>query len=151
MSTNPIQRIADLEAQVASLTVTNEKLQSNGNGHLDLEKLIEKLIKQAFDRFGQTFREDYTGKLAGMIQPFIESTVRRCKEVEEKQMVLEAGFKKHEAAVTKSASSIATAFIQLREGSEKDFQAHRAQMQEDIKQVNGYALWFLEELKKSGL
>jgi hypothetical protein len=93
-----MQRIADLEAQVASLTAANETLRSNGNGNGHAE--IEKLIKQGFDRFGQ----DYTGKLAGLIQPFIENTIRRCKETEEQQMTLEEQFKQHQAVVSQSAA-----------------------------------------------
>jgi hypothetical protein len=147
VSTNPIQRIADLEAQLATALAANETLRANGNGngHVD----VEKLIKQAFDRFGQTFREDYTGKLAGMIQPFIESTVRRCKETEEKQTALESLFKKHEAAVSKSASSTAAAFSQLRADAAADWQAYRAEMQQDITHVEEFARWFLGQMQVS--
>jgi ParB-like chromosome segregation protein Spo0J len=148
VSTNPMQRIADLEAQVASLTAANELLRANGNGngHVD----VEKLIKQAFDRFGQTFREDYTGKLAGMIQPFIESTVRRCKETEEKQTTIEEKFKKHEAVVSKSAGNMIAAFNALHEDAQNDWQAQRDLIQSDFTHVDKFAKWFRAELDKNG-
>jgi hypothetical protein len=148
VSTNPMQRIADLEAQVASLTAANETLRANGNGngHVD----VEKLIKQGFDRFGQTFREDYTGKLDGMIQPFIESTVRRCKETEEKQTALEVQFKKHQAAVSKSAAEVIAAFDAVRTQSAQDWQAQREVIQGDLTQVDKFAKWFKAELDKNG-
>jgi hypothetical protein len=143
VSTNPMQRIADLEAQVASLTSTNETLRANGNGngHVD----VEKLIKQGFDRFGQ----DYTGKLAGLIQPFIENTVRRCKETEEKQTALEEKFRSHAEAVGKSADALATSFRKLHKEAENDWNAHRAQMQQDFVRVDGFVSWVEAETAKS--
>jgi transcriptional regulator of heat shock response len=146
VSTNPMQRIADLEAQLATALAANETLRTNGNGHVD----VEKLIKQGFDRFGQTFREDYTGKLAGLIQPFIENTVRRCKETEEKQTALESLFKKHEAAVSKSASNMIAAFNALHEEAQNNWQAQRDLIQSDFIQVDKFAKWFRAELDKSG-
>ena len=142
MSTNPMQRIADLEAQVASLTAANEKLRTNGNGHAD----VEALIKQGFDRFGQ----DYTGKLAGLIQPFIENTVRRCKETEEKQTALEEKFKKHRAAVSKSADDLVATFNAVRAEAAKDWQAQRDLIIADFTQVDKFAKWFRGELDKNG-
>jgi len=144
VSTNPMQRIADLEAQVASLTAANETLRANGNGngHVD----VEKLIKQGFDRFGQ----DYTGKLAGLIQPFIENTVRRCKETEEKQTALEERFTKHEAAVSKSAGNMIAAFNALHEDAQNDWQAQRDLIQSDFTHVDKFAKWFRAELDKNG-
>lgn len=143
MSTNPIQRIADLEAQVASLTAANQTLRANGNGngHVD----VEKLIKQGFDRFGQ----DYTGKLAGLIQPFIENTVRRCKETEEKQTALEDKFRAHAEEAGKSADALAASFKKLHKEAEKDWTAHRAQMQEDFGRVDGFVNWVEAETAKS--
>ena len=152
MSTNPMQRISDLEAQVAALTAENQSLRSNGNGngHLDLEKLIEKLVGREFDRFGRLFREEFTGKVAGMITPYIESTVRRCANVEKKQTALEDRLKAHEAAVGKSAAEMAASFEKLRSEAKKDWKAHRAQMQEDFGRVDGFINWFEAEMAKNG-
>jgi hypothetical protein len=144
MSTNPMQRIADLEAQVASLTAANEKLRvnGNGNGHAD----IEQLIKQGFDRFGL----DYTGKLAGLIQPFIENTVRRCKETEEKQTLIEERFKKHQAAVSKSADELLAAFNTIRSEAAQDWHDQREVVIGDLTRVDKFAKWFKAELDKTG-
>lgn len=144
MSTNPMQRIADLEASVAALTVENQSLRSNGNGQGPAN--VEKLIKQGFDRFGQ----DYTGKLAGLIQPFIENTIRRCAETEKQQTALEEKFKTHEEAVSKSADALAASFKKLQKEAEKNWNAYRAQMQEDLGHVNGFINWYRIELIKSG-
>lgn len=151
MSTNPMQRISDLEAKVAALTAENQSLRSNGNGngHLDLEKLIEKLVGREFDRFGRLFREEFTGKVAGMITPYIESTVRRCADVEKKQATLEHRFKAHEEALGKSADAMAASFKKLRAEAEKDWKAHRAQMQEDFVRVDGFVNWFETAMAKN--
>ncbi|MGA9997415.1 MAG: hypothetical protein WBP93_18495 [Pyrinomonadaceae bacterium] len=143
MSINPMQRISDLEAQVATLTAENKSLQlnGNGNGHLDLEKLIEKLVGKEFDRFGRLFREEYTGKIAGMITPYIENTVRRCADTEKKQTTLEDRFKAHEEAIGKNADSVTSTFKKLRAEAEKDWKTYRAQMQEDFGRVDEFVKW----------
>ena len=143
-----MQRISDLEARLATALADNEQLRANGNGngHLDLEKLIEKLIGKGFDRFGQ----DYTGKLAGLIQPFIENTIRRCKETEEQQTAIEERFKRHEAAVSKSAGNMIAAFNALHEDAKNDWQAQRDLIQSDFTQVDKFAKWFRAELDKNG-
>ncbi len=148
MSTNHMQRIADLEAQIATLTAENQTLRSNknGNGHVE----IDKLIADSFDRFGRLFREDLTLRVAAHITPPIENTIRRCKEVAEKQAVIEDRFTTHEAAVGKSADALSAAFKRLRADAEKDWQAHRAQMQEDFGRVQGFVNWYREELATNG-
>lgn len=148
MSTNPIQRIAELEAKNAALEAENQSLRAsrNGNGHVD----VSKVVAESFDRFGRLFREDFTGKMAGNITPFIENTVRRCKEIEEKQTTLEEKFSQHEEAVSKSADELASALKTARAEEEKRWKSHRTQMQEDFKRVDGFVSWFRTELENNG-
>lgn len=147
MSTNPMQRISDLEAQVAALTAENQSLRANknGNGHVD----IGKVIADSFDRYGRLFREDLTVRVASHITPSIENTMRRCKEVEERQTALEEKFKTHQEGVGKSADAMAASFRKLRAEAEKDWNAHRAKMQEDFGRVDGFVNWLEAEIKKS--
>jgi hypothetical protein len=148
MSTNPMQRIAELEAKNAALEAENQSLRAsrNGNGHVD----VGKVVAESFDRFGRLFREDFTGKMAGNITPFIENTIRRCKEVEEKQTTLEQRFSQHEKTVSQSADELASALKTARTDEEKKWKAHRAQMQADFKHVDSFVTWFQTELEKNG-
>lgn len=150
MSNNPMQRVADLEAQVAALIAENTSLKArtNGNGHLDTNKLIEAVGSQ-IDRSGQILREDFTGKLAALIAPYIDSTIRRCAEVEKQQGELEKKFEQHRKAVGGSAAEMETAFIKARKEAAKDWKAQRDQIQADLARVDGFAVWFNGELQKS--
>jgi hypothetical protein len=122
-----------LEAQVASLTAENAglKSRSNGNGHVDLNKLLND-IGARIDRSGQIMREDFTGKLAGLIAPYIDTTVRRCAELEAKQEELEKRFEAHRKAVAGSAAEMDAAFVKMRKEAAKDWKAQRDEISKDF-------------------
>jgi uncharacterized protein with gpF-like domain len=141
-----MQRISDLEAQVASLIAANEALLAYKNSHVE----IEKLIADSFERYGRLFREDITVRVASHITPPIENTIRRCKETEEKQTGLEEKFKEHAEAVGKSADALANSFKKLQKDAEKAWNAHRTQMLEDFGRVQAFINWYQEELAKNG-
>lgn len=128
MSNSPLQRIADLEAQVAALTAENNALKArtngSGNGHLDAEKLIE-VVGLRIDRSGQLLREDFTGKLAGLISPYIDKTLQQCDEVAAKQDDLEKKFKEQKKAVAGSAADLEASFVKMRKEAAKDWKAQR--------------------------
>jgi hypothetical protein len=151
VSDNPMQRIADLEAQVAALTAENSTLRtrSNGKGHLDAGQLADALGLR-IDRAGQLLREDFTGKLAGMIAPYIEKTIKDCAEVAQRQLELERKFAEHRQAVAGSAAEMTAAFIKLRKEAAKDWKAQREQMQQDLGRVDAFAKWFRAELQAHG-
>lgn len=153
MSNSPIQRISDLEAQVAALTAENSALRArtngNGNGHLDAEKLIE-AVGLRIERSGQLLREDFTGKLAGLISPYIDKTLRQCDEVAAKQDELEKKFKEHRRAVAGSAAELEASFVKLRKEANKDWTAQRDIIQEDLGRVDSFVKSFRAELKLNG-
>lgn len=152
MSTNPLQRISDLEAQVAALTAENNSLKSrtngNGNGHLDADKLLD-AIGRRIDRSGNLLREDFTGKLAGLIAPYIDKTLRECAEVAERQDELEKKFADYKKFVAGSAAEMEAAFVKMRKEAAKDFKAQRDQIQEDLGRVGDFSKWFHAELLKN--
>ena len=151
MSTNLMQRIADLEAQVAALTAENNTLRvrSNGNGHFDSEKMAE-AIGARIERSGQLLREDFTGKLAGLISPYVESTLRRCAEIEGRQGNLEKRFEEHRKVVANSAAEMSNAFVLMRQEMAKDWNAQREQIQNDFSHVDAFVKWYTAELQKNG-
>jgi hypothetical protein len=145
-----MQRVANLEAQVAALTAENTSLKArtNGNGHQDTSKLIEAVGSQ-IDRSGQILREDFTGKLAALIAPYIDSTIRRCAEVEKQQGELEKKFEQHRKAVGGSAAEMEAAFIKVRKEAAKDWKAQRDLIQSDFGHVDEFIKWFTSELQKN--
>jgi hypothetical protein len=155
VSTSPIQRIADLEARVTALTAENEGLRAringhgNGNGPLDIDKLIE-TVGLRIERSGQLLREDFTGKLAGLISPYIDKTLRQCDEVAAKQDELEKKFKEHKKAVASSAAEIEASFVKIRKEANKDWTAQRDIIQEDLGRVDSFVTSFRSELQRNG-
>jgi hypothetical protein len=137
------RRIESLETENATL-----KARSNGNGHFDQSKLLE-AIGSRIDRSGQVLREDFTGKLAGLIAPYIDTTIRRCSEMEERQDDLEATFERHRKNVAGAAAELETAFVKMRKESAKDWKAQRDQIQADFAQVDVFVKWFLQEIEKN--
>lgn len=150
MSNNPLQRIGDLEARVASLTAENNslKLRSNGTGHLDTDKLVES-VGLRIDRSGQLLREDFTGKLAGLISPYIDKTIKDCAAVGDGQIELEAKFEEHKKAVAASAAQMAETFVKMRKEAAKDWKAQRDKILEDFTHVDEFVKWLRAELEKS--
>jgi hypothetical protein len=153
VSNSPIQRIADLEAQVAALTAENKALKAktngNGNGHLDAEKLLE-AVGLRIDRSGQLLREDFTGKLAALIAPYIDKTLRECEEIATKQEDLEKRFKEHKKAVAGSAAEMEASFVKIRKEANKDWTAQRDIIQEDFGRVDNFVKWLRSELAQNG-
>jgi uncharacterized protein YdiU (UPF0061 family) len=151
MSNNPMKRIADLEAQNAALVAENTSLKtrSNGNGHLDAGKLAE-VVGLRVDRAGQLLREDFTGKLAGLISPYIDSTIRRCAEVEEKQEDVEEKFEAHRKAIAGSAAELEATFVKLHREAAKDWKAQRELIQQDLAHVDAFVKSFRAELQAKG-
>lgn len=159
MSFDPLDRIGKLEAEnetkdrrIESLETENAALKArsngNGNGHFDQNKLLE-AIGSRIDRSGQVMREDFTGKLAGLIAPYIDTTLRRCAELEAKQEELEKRFEQHRKAVGGAAAEFEAAFVKMRKEAAKDWKQHRDTMQEDFGKMNGFAQWFLQEIEKN--
>jgi hypothetical protein len=149
-----MQRVADLEARVTALTAENEGLRAringhgNGNGPLDIDKLIE-AIGLRIDRSGQLLREDFTGKLAGLIGPYIDKTLRQCDEVAAKQDDLEKKFKEHKKTVAGSAAELEASFVKIRKEANKDWTAQREKILEDLGYVDSFVKWFQAEMLKN--
>lgn len=149
-----MQRVADLEARVTALTAENEGLRAringngNGNGLLDIDKLIE-AVGLRIDRSGQLLREDFTGKLAGLISPYIDKTLRQCDEVSAKQDDLEKKFKEHKKAVAGSAAELEASFVKIRKEANKDWTAQREKILEDLGYVDSFVKWFQAEMLKN--
>ena len=95
-------------------------------------------------------REDFTGKLAGMITPYIKETLRECEEVADKQDELEKKFEQHRKAVAESAAQMEASFVKMRKEAAKDWKAQRDQIQEDFVRVDDFVKWFRPELEKNG-
>ena len=88
MSHNPMQRIADLEAQVAQLTATNAALQHQLNARPSDIALVD-AIGARLAREGQTLREDFIGKFAGSFLLATETITKRVVDTEARQTKLE--------------------------------------------------------------
>jgi hypothetical protein len=100
------------------------------------------------DRVGQTLKEDFVGKLAGLISPYLDQVVRRCTEAEQRQTTLEEKFKEHEKVVRGSAGELEAAFVKMRKEAAKDWQAQRAMIQQDYAKVNDFVKWLQERLEE---
>jgi len=101
MSTNPMQRISDLEAEVAALSAENKSLkasQRNGHPHLNPEELAE-AIGARLTRVEQNLREDFVGKFAGILLPPLENFNKRVADAEARQIDIEERLAAHKAEI----------------------------------------------------
>jgi hypothetical protein len=104
-----MQRIADLEAQVAALTSENEALRAQKNEHSHPQPNSEELanaIGTRLTRVEQNLREDFVGKFAASFLLASETITGRLNaldqhelELEERQQNLETKLQNHYAAV----------------------------------------------------
>jgi hypothetical protein len=108
MSSIPPQFLSDfnarLEAIAGAVASIQKQLpaQSNGhsNGHGSADEIIAQIARQ-----GQLTREDFAGKLASLINPYLERVVERCVDVERRQTDLEKKLIEH---VTKYGQTLET-------------------------------------------
>jgi hypothetical protein len=147
MSSN-LQFFSDLKAQLDQLTkqvtAVQTQLSAKQNGSLNTEAIGALLARE-----GQITREDFAGKLAALINPYIEQVVRRVAEMEEKQTTLEAFFEKHEKAVRTTTGELDAAFVEMRKETAKDWKAQRAQVQKDLGNLDEFVKWLLPQLEKN--
>jgi hypothetical protein len=85
-----MQRIADLEAEVAALTAEKQELESKAQGTkpLDVEALagtIAEVIDARLRRTEQGLREEFVTKFAALFEPIIERTTGRVVRLEERE------------------------------------------------------------------
>ena len=85
-----MQRIADLEAEVAALTAEKGELESKAQGTqpLDVEALagtIAEVIDARLRRTEQGLREEFVTKFAALFEPIIERTTNRVVKLEERE------------------------------------------------------------------
>lgn len=99
-----MQRISDLEAQVAALSTENQALKISRNGHAtqqpDPEKLAE-AIGARLVRIEQNLREDFVGKFAGTFLLALETITKRVVDAEERQTEIERRLVTHKDEIAK--------------------------------------------------
>lgn len=91
-----MQRIADLQAEVAALTAEKRELESKAQGTqpLDVEALagtIAEVIDARLRRTEQSLREEFVTKFAALFEPIIERTTNRVVKLEERGEKAEEG------------------------------------------------------------
>jgi len=89
MSNNPLQRIADLEAQLADTTAEKEELGKllQAAKTMDIEGLaiaIAAAVDASLVKNVQYLREDFVGKFAAHFEPIIERTTNRMSGLEKR-------------------------------------------------------------------
>jgi hypothetical protein len=105
MNTNPMQRISDLEAEVAALTAENRSLKAlSSNGHSHPQPNPEELanaIGARLMRVEQNLREDFVGKFAATFLLALETITKRVIDAEERQTGIERKLVTHKAEIAK--------------------------------------------------
>jgi hypothetical protein len=98
-----MQRISDLEAEVAALSAENQALKaSQGNGHLHPQpntKELAEAIGARLTRVEQNLREDFVGKFAGILLPPLENFNKRVADAETRQIDIEERLATHKAEI----------------------------------------------------
>jgi hypothetical protein len=147
MSSN-LQFFSDIKTQLSELTkqvaAVQTQLSAKQNGSLSTEAIGALLARE-----GQITREDFAGKLAALITPYIEQVVRRIADMDSKQTELEAFFKQHEVAVRSTTSELDAAFVKMRKETAKDWKAQREQVQADLGHLDEFVKWLLPQLEKN--
>lgn len=105
MSTPPMQWMSDMEARIAQLTARNASLEKQIKEQPAPSEMLAAITAQ-LTRMDQSLREDFTGKFAGHITPFIDSVSNRIKtlnaqleKAEEREQWIEEKVAAHEANV----------------------------------------------------
>ena len=105
MSTPPMQWMSDMEARIAQLTARNSALEKQIKEQPAPAEVLAAIAAQ-LARMDQSLREDFTGKFAGHITPFIDSVSNRVKalderleKAEEREQWIEERVAAHEANV----------------------------------------------------
>lgn len=109
MTTNPMRRISDLEAQVAALTAENQALKTSRNGHAGAQPDPEKLadaIGTRLTRVEQNLREDFVGKFAGSFLLATETITGRLNALDEREKGLEERQKELEGKLESYYSAV---------------------------------------------
>jgi len=100
-----MQRISDLEAEVAALTAENGSLKAlSSNGHLHPQPNPEELanaIGARLVRVEQNLREDFVGKFAATFLLALETITKRVIDAEERQTGIERKLVTHKAEIVK--------------------------------------------------
>jgi hypothetical protein len=145
MSSN-LQLFSDLKTQLSEITKQITALQTQMAAKQNGTAITEAIGVQVA-REGQITREDFAGKLAALINPYIEQVVRRIAELEEKQTALDAFFQKHEKAVRATVGELDAAFVKMRKETAKDWKAQREQVQADLGHLDEFVKWLLPQLE----
>lgn len=101
---NSIQRIAELEAQVASLSAERNALKREGL-RIDVDELSNKIATH-LTRVERNLREDFIGKFAGNFLLATETITNRVVTLEERELRIEEQCKALEAQIEKHIKSI---------------------------------------------
>lgn len=103
---NAIQRIAELEAEVASLKAERNVLKEK-SGQTDIQG-IANIIEVRLNRVERNLREDFVGKFAGVLLPATESITNRVVALEKRELQLEKQLKKVEIGFENHIKTVST-------------------------------------------
>lgn len=101
---NSIQRIAELEAQVASLSAERDALKREGS-RINVDELSNK-IGAHLTRVERNLREDFVGKFAGNFLLATETITNRVVVLEERESRLEERYKELESRIKNHIKTI---------------------------------------------
>src|SRR5215204_3979502 len=115
MSNNSMQRIADLQAEVAALTAEKGELESKAQGArpLDVEALagtIAAVIDTRLKMTEQNLREEFVTKFAALFEPILERTKEKVVKLEEREDEAEGRQEKLEERLRSHLDEVGTQF-----------------------------------------
>lgn len=149
MSNNSMQRIADLEAQVAQLTAQRDGLQRQINSQPNYTEILGGIAAH-ISREMQITREDFTGKFAGHMLPAVtnfkndvEKTQQQQEQIEQRQNAFELRLQKHRAEIedmlkesnTKQTGTMKK-FVEALKGQNDRLDSLLDEQQETVKSFN---------------